>query len=111
MRAMLRRPGTLRCSAAVALVACCITYDVRARQIPLPERPAWIGFFSEELVEWVENPNRLEALCAPFKAVAPRFEECRSEKLEPKPLVVELRNGPSAAAAGVGQLILIATPG
>ena len=83
-----------------------------AAQLPrAPADLAWIGLYNNQLIEWLENENRLGDLCAEFLGRADARERCRAEKLQPRPYIVVLRSGPAASAASNGSLSLVATPG
>jgi hypothetical protein len=71
----------------------------------------WLGLFNRSLVEWLENENQLQQLCAAFTAQSPEWEKCRAEKLAPKIHAVRLSSGPSEKAAPAGSLLLVAAPG
>jgi hypothetical protein len=71
----------------------------------------WIGLFNPDLVDWLENQNRLAGLCAEFASGTAPWHRCQADKLAPKIHVVRLWAGPSAASQSVGALLLVATPG
>jgi hypothetical protein len=94
---------------AVVGVLVCVRVSMPAAQQPAPEI-GWLGLFNGSLVEWLENENRLQELCA--KASDPSAEQrCRDEQLAPKVHMVRLWAGPSEQAAPAGSLVLIAVPG
>ena len=64
----------------IALLLSCVS--VHARQAA-PQELGWVGLFSPALVEWLENENQLETLCAAFKKDSDDWQQCRREKLAP----------------------------
>lgn len=83
-----------------------------AAQLPrAPTDLAWVGLYSNQLIDWLENENRLDELCPDIPGNADERVRCRAEKLQPKPYVVVLRGAPNASAASPGSLLLVATPG
>lgn len=75
----------------------------------LPTTPGWLPLFSRDLVTWLENENRLDALC-PGDVVRER-PDCRADMLQPRPLLLPLRASPDAASPAIGQLVILAVPG
>jgi hypothetical protein len=71
----------------------------------------WIGLYSTELVEWLENENRLGTLCSPHAPDTEAWKACRHRNLQPKVLVVRLRTQPNKDASAAGDLMLEAVPG
>ncbi len=71
----------------------------------------WIGLYSGELIEWLENENRLTMLCGPVEPERRQWHDCRAEKLTPKTLVVRLRATPTRSARHAGDLVVTAFPG
>lgn len=71
----------------------------------------WIGLYTDELVEWLENENRLEALCSAHRSNSQPWHACREKYLLPKVHVVRLRTAPNRRAALAGDLIVEAIPG
>ncbi len=71
----------------------------------------WIGLYTAELVEWLENENRLSSLCSPHAPDSAAWYGCRERNLQPKVYVVRLRTAPSRQAAPAGDLIVEALPG
>jgi len=75
------------------------------------ENVGWVGLYNDELIEWLENENRLETLC-PHGASDPAQERaCRVEKLANKEYVLYARSAPHHTAAVVGAIVVRATPG
>jgi hypothetical protein len=70
----------------------------------------WIGLYSTELVEWLDNENRLDRLCSPHVADSAAWNACRQRYLLPKVFVVRLRTGPAKNASAAGDLMLEAVP-
>jgi hypothetical protein len=84
---------------------------VLAQLSRVPADLGWVGLYNNQLIEWLENENRLDELCAQFAGRTDQRDRCRLEKLEPRPYVVPLRAAPSASSRWVGSLLLLATPG
>jgi len=101
-----RRIGWLLAAVLVA----CARVSLLAQQSAETTEIGWVGLFNGDLVEWLENENRLQSLCANLSRTADEYL-CRDEKLAPKVHVVRLRAGPSENAAPAGSLLVIATPG
>jgi hypothetical protein len=76
-----------------------------------PAEIGWVGLYSRQLIEWLENENRLTELCKPVAGNVIEHDRCRAEKLQSRPFVVTLRRGPDASALAAGSLLLLATPG
>jgi hypothetical protein len=70
----------------------------------------WIGIFTTELVEWLENGNRLAELCGSEDKDFETFHRCKVEKMAPKAHLVRLWSEPSASSRPAGSLMLVATP-
>ena len=93
-----------------AILATCVRVQAFAQQPPATIEIGWLGLFNSELVEWLENENRLQSLCVSVTQPVEEYQ-CRDEKLAPKVHVVRLWAGPTDAAASAGSLVVIATPG
>lgn len=70
-----------------------------------------MGLYNTNLIEWLENENRLTTLCNEHSGQAYELDRCRAEKLLPRPYLVPLRAGPKASAKSAGFLLLLAAPG
>lgn len=77
---------------------------------PPPTELAWIGLYNRELLDWLENENRLDTLCAATAGTA-AASECRAEKMAPKAAVIPLHAEPHADAKRLGEILLVALPG
>ena len=73
--------------------------------------PGWVGLFSDSLIGWLENENRLASLCGQTSANIAEQDECRQSMLEPRLLEIRLRRAPEAGAAPAGIIVLEARPG
>jgi hypothetical protein len=83
-----------------------------AAQLPrAPADLAWVGLYNDQLIEWLENENRIDELCPDIPGKVDDRVRCRDEKLRAKPYVVVLRRTPSTTAPSPGSLLLVATPG
>jgi hypothetical protein len=80
------------------------------RQEPSPTELAWIGLYNQELLDWLENENRLDTLCPTGPGTAAQAE-CRDEKMQPKAAVIPLRREPRADAERLGEILVVALPG
>lgn len=78
---------------------------------PRPENVGWVGLYNGELVDWLENENRLESLCRGLKENSTAARACREEKLKPKEVLLHLRSAPRNSAASEGFLVIRAIPG
>ena len=87
--------------------------------LPFTSRPAagqaagrigWIGIFTPELVEWLENGNRLAELCGSEDKDFAAFHRCKTEKMAPKAHLVRMWSGPSTSSRPAGSLVLLALP-
>ena len=76
-----------------------------------PADLAWVGFYNGELLEALENENRLGTLCPPSIPSVEAREQCRGDMLKPRAHVVSLRTAPTVSAAPAGSLLLLAEPG
>jgi hypothetical protein len=73
-------------------------------------RTGWVGIFTTELVEWLENGNRLAELCGTEDKDFAAFHRCRTEKMATKAHLVRLWSGPSISSRPAGSLVLLASP-
>jgi hypothetical protein len=80
------------------------------QQSAVPTDVGWLGLYNSQLMEWLENENRLRDLCGVPDASV-EWQRCRAEKLAARRLSVRLRSGPSEQATAVGSLLIVATPG
>jgi hypothetical protein len=100
-----------RTSAAAAAVVI-VTGSIPAAQLRrAPVELGWIGLYSNQLIEWLENENRIDELCPDIPGNTGERVRCRGEKLRSKAYVVVLRGAPNPAAPSRGSLLLVATPG
>jgi hypothetical protein len=94
--------------------ALAIVWVVASAMLALAQTPGetamgWLGLFSQDLVEWLENENQLQRLCSGFAGA--EAEQCRDQKLAPKIHLVRLWAAPSTTASPSGSLLLVALPG
>jgi hypothetical protein len=75
-----------------------------------PGAVGWIRFYTPDLIDWLENQNRIDSLC-PGAPESIAGYECRRLKLEPKILVLPVKKGPSRSAADAGDIVVMARPG
>ena len=104
------RGRQMRLAASLALALVAVPTSARPRDGP-PGGVGWIGLFSPELIDWLENENQLTTLCGPVEPDGKRWHACRAEKLTPKTLVVRLRAAPARSARHAGDLLVTASPG
>jgi hypothetical protein len=95
---------------ALAVIVALAVPALAGRQVPLPDEIGWVALYNRQLLEWLENVNRLDQLCPPSVDVTVE-RDCRAGKRRPLPYFVPLRNAPSAGADEVGKLMLLAVPG
>lgn len=96
--------------AVVAIVAVCQSVSFASQPTGTAEI-GWLGLYNRTLVEWLENENQLQTLCAAFPESSATWEQCRTEKLAPRIHAVRLWSGPTEKAAAAGSLLVLATPG
>jgi hypothetical protein len=77
---------------------------------PLPTELSWIGLYNAELLDWLENGNRLDALCGKEGSVEER-DACRAANMGPKIVVIPARAEPRADAPRLGEIVIVAMPG
>lgn len=77
---------------------------------PLPATLAWVGLYTDSLVHWLENGNRLDELCPGERDTEP-WLACRNRQMEPRVAVLPVRDGPARQARRLGELVIVATPG
>jgi hypothetical protein len=98
-----------------SVLCCAAVFAMRAPaaqgQATLSVETGWLGLFTQDLVEWLENANQLERLCTGFPTDSADWSKCRAQKLAPKIFVVPLWAGPSEKAAAAGLLLVTAVPG
>jgi hypothetical protein len=97
-------------ASAVLFAAAAAQLGVAQERGPLPAELAWVALFSEELLVWLEDENRLDELCAgePYPV---SWHGCRAEQLEPKVALLPLRSEPRLDAGRQGELVVVALPG
>lgn len=78
---------------------------------PVPAQPGWVGLYNDEVLQWLENANRLDQLCPEQSSDRDAQLRCREDKLAPRRQRLLLRDGPSEQAAIVGTLMIEALPG
>jgi hypothetical protein len=72
--------------------------------------PGWVGLYTQEMIEVLENQNRIDRLCPPTQPQALR-EACRRERLSPRTWTLDVREHPSLSSARTGSIRITATPG
>ena len=101
-----------RCLRFAVMLGTCVLGSPALAQPPSTRGDVgWVGLYNPALVEWLENENRLKALCSHTTVDTPKWHECRDEKMKPKQYLIHLRSGPWEAAASEGTLVIRATPG
>jgi hypothetical protein len=93
------------------LVLSAAAFNASAQLARVPAEMGWVGLYSDRLIEWLENENRLAELCQPLAGKLAEHERCKAEKLQSRRFVVTLRRAPDASASAAGSLVLLATPG
>ena len=97
-----------RALAALLSVTLAVSFS-EASQFRVPAEMGWVGLYNDALIQWLENENRLDDLCAAFKEY--ERDRCRDEKLRPQPFVIPLHSAPSSHSKSAGSLLLLAAPG
>jgi hypothetical protein len=69
----------------------------------------WIGLYNEEMVEWLENQNRIEMLCP--RALGSTFQQCRDEKLKSRTWTIDVREKPATTSVKIGTIAIASAPG
>ena len=69
----------------------------------------WVGLYSEEMVEWLENQNNIDKLCP--RALGPTLQQCRDEKLKSRTWTIDVREKPETTSVKVGTIAISAAPG
>lgn len=78
--------------------------------IPLQgQTPAWVGLYEDNLVDWLENENRITALCQSDSV--PDLGDCYREVLAPEVRAWPVHVSPDAGSAELGQVLVVAVPG
>lgn len=96
---------------AMALVAG-VSGILLAQEETRPREPAWVGLFSTAALGWLENENRLSALCGePSVDRIAEWTKCEAEKTSPMILAFSAMRGPEAGSERVGTIIVSAVPG
>jgi hypothetical protein len=67
----------------------------------------WLGLYTPEQLAWLENENRLGALCRNVENLA----ACQAWALAPMVTTYLLHTAPDTASPRVGELIVVAVPG
>ncbi len=84
---------------------------IGAGQPSSPSFIGWVGLFTHDLVDWLENENRLAMLCPDQASHSVEWARCRDTVLRPKVLSLRLRSDSSPHAPIIGDLLIEATPG
>ena len=102
-----------KCLKSVVMFGICVVGSVSGASAQGPSgqgEVGWVGLYNTALIEWLENENRLQALCSHTAADTPKWHECRDEKMKPKRHLFQLRSAPQETATPEGTLIILATP-
>jgi hypothetical protein len=86
--------------------------ELLAQEETRPREPGWVGLFSTPALGWLENENRLSALCG--RPSVDRIEEwtkCEAEKTSPMILAFPVMREPDPGAERLGTVIVSAVPG
>jgi hypothetical protein len=71
--------------------------------------PGWVGLWNTEMLDWLENGNRMHRLC-PESLSAKERGACRKRLSAPKSWHIPLSETPGMTAAS-GWIVITATPG
>ena len=88
-----------------------LTTGVMAERPTPRTKPGWVGLYTNALIDWLENENRLNSLCAHTASGTAQRDECRKEMLKPRLYEIQLRKEPHANAMSAGTIVVEATPG
>jgi len=99
------------CGAVTLVVLHCAALGAAQQPVANGQGIGWIGLYSAELVDWLENENRLGALCSAHQSESQPWYACREELLKPKVHVVRLKTAPNRQGRPGGDLIIESTPG
>ena len=75
-----------------------------------PQEIGWVGLWNEEMLEWVENENRIYSLC-PKSMGRDSYEKCRRDNLAEKRWIVPAYNSPENTSEMAGEIIIAVEPG
>lgn len=70
----------------------------------------WVGLWNKEMVEWVENENRIYKLC-PKSMAQDTYKECRKTNLSEKTWLIEVFSSPDKKSEKVGEILITVKPG
>ena len=88
----------MRVSAVAVLLVLTASIPSGAQLAAPPTELGWVGFYNRDLLDWLENENRLNGLCPPSTTPADALQQCRADVLRPLTFLVPLYAGPNAAA-------------
>jgi hypothetical protein len=103
------RPRNLAC-AVLIISAFAVSPRAAQRGGQGPLEIAWIGLYNSELLDWIENENRLGQLCTAREG-SEAWHACRNARLEPKVTVIAVRSAPETGGRRIGEIVLVALPG
>lgn len=97
--------------ALAALNPCLAAAPAAMQPPPTPTQElTWVGLFNGELVDWLENDNRLKELCTAREGSS-EWQECQAAAREPKLTVIPVRSEPQGDARRLGEIVILALPG
>jgi hypothetical protein len=106
----MRRPNAVLFAPLAIFLSLTADADAAQKISSLPRELAWVGLFNRELIQWLENENRLAELCSPAEGPE-RWADCKEAHLEPKVQVIFVRAQPRDDAPLLGTISIVALPG
>jgi hypothetical protein len=100
-----------RIGVAYSLLVIVLSTTVLGQRRRPPVEPGWVGLYSEAIIGWLENGNRISQLCPADPTKLWEAEPCRQKMLAPLLYSVRVYSGPTRTASGRGSILLVATPG
>lgn len=73
-------------------------------------RLAWVRLFTDDLILWLENENRIEELC-PGSMGELQQQRCKHTQLKSKQILIAVYASPSNNSRKIGTITIVATPG
>jgi hypothetical protein len=72
---------------------------------------AWVGLYTDDLLRWLENENRLMDICGqPTQPATDTWTRCATEARKPRSVTVTVYEAPSTDARALGSIEIVAVP-
>lgn len=94
----------------VSIVITCAICPITGQTQPT-HNVGWVGLYNQQLIDWLENVNRMRELCAPAEEGSAAYDACRHAQTVSKTIELRLFAAPTDTALPVGAIRLVATPG